>query len=156
MQGQLPSRPIEKEVNKIKEHDDLSRILIKQETLDFNREKGTKKYHGKIIQPKVNSWLTQQDYENILNKYQVENQYIFSSFQPKDCRIRLLFPNRNADWTLQKKLYQGKEKGHNAVFSRKNVERKANYGFDNDLLYWPLNEKGYTTDGTIDKMNKYI
>merc|ERR1712035_168477 len=103
-----------------------------------------------------NSWLTQQDYENILNKYQQENQYIFSSFQPKDCRIRLLFPNRNADWTLQKKLYQGKEKGHNAVFSRKNVERKANYGFDNDLLYWPLNEKGYTTDGTIDKMNKYI
>lgn len=155
MQGQLPSRPLRStEVNKIKEYDDLSRILIKQETLDFNREKGTKKYRGKVIQPKVNSWLTQQDYEDI--KERCTQGKAGKNDNEADTRIRLLYPNRNADWTLQKKLYQGKEDGHNAVFSTMNRGGKKNYGYDNDLLYWPLNEKGYIVDGTIDKVKKYI
>jgi hypothetical protein len=154
MQGQLPSRPVEREVNKIKEYDDLSRILIKQETLDFNREKGTKKYRGKVIQPKVNSWLTQQDYEDI--KERCTHGKTGQRDNEAETGIRLLYPNRNADWTLQKKLYQGKEDGHNAVFSTMNRNGKKNYGYDNDLLYWPLNEKGYIVDGTIDKIKKYI
>lgn len=149
MRGQLPSRPIEKQSYRISEGDDLSKVLIKQETLDFNRERGTKKYRGKVIQPKVNSWLTQQEYEALCKRYEDDCCW-FTGHGKYECRIKLLFPHRNADWTLQKKLYQGREKGHNAVFSSKpSTISKKNFGYDNDL-YWPLNEKGYITPGTID------
>lgn len=150
--GSLPSRPIERNVRRICAGDDLSKILIKQETLDFNREKGTKRYRGKVVAPKVNSWLTQQEYEDIQSRYLEEGGALFTGHSKKDCRVKLLFPSRTADWTLQKKLYQGKSDNHNAVFARMSDgrENKRNFGYDNDLLYWPLNKRGYMTPGTID------
>lgn len=139
--GPLISRPIEKKRRGIKEWDDLSKVLIRKENLDFNTEKG-KKYRGQTIAPKVNSWLTQQEYESIVSQ------------TGKPCR--LLFPSRNADWTLQKKLYQGKDEHHNAVFQAMSGNKpRKNYGYDNDLLYWPTNHRGYMTKGNIEQDQKF-
>jgi len=135
--GQLPTRDREKK-ERIKEWDDMSKILIRQEMIDYITEKG-KRYKGQAVRPKVNSWFTQQEYEKIIEQ------------TGRPCRI--LFPARNADWTLEKKLYGGKSEFHNAVFCAKNEGdvKRRNWGYDNDLLYWPVNDKGYITKGNIDK-----
>merc|ERR1711981_583133 len=136
--GKLNSRPREKK-DRIKEWDDMSKILIRQENFDYFIEKG-KRYKGQIIRPKVNSWFTQQEYEKIVAQ------------TGKPCRI--LFPSKNADWTLARKVNVEKDEYHNAVFVAKNQGNKPrkNYGYDNDLLYCPVNDKGYITKGNIDRV----
>lgn len=141
--GSLVSRPKRKKKRGIKEWDDLSKVLVRKENLDFNAEKNSRKYRGQTVAPKVNSWFTQQEYEEIVKQ------------TGKPCR--LLFPSRTADWTLQKKLYQGKHPHHNAVFQamRAGNHTRKNYGYDNDLLYWPVNHKGYITKGNIEQDQKF-
>ena len=116
----------------------VSKTLPTQEKIDFRLEDSTKKYHGKLIRPKINSWMTRQDFTKTCLKLS------------KPVNDRLQFPDRNADWTNSKQLYQGQEKDHSAVFMvNKPTGKRINYGYNNNLLLFPMNDRGYVTDGTI-------